>query len=283
MGCGTIFQRTSQFQTEPMFGVPERRADGNNVYFYVPVAKPVSLGVRLRMNSKLTILPEASVQQKFDKLEQTVLNELTKTETLFKNKPSYESLQRITPRWGMVYDTDDTPHWSEYTEKEFFFDVKMGAYTNSIVDLELIGILITRSTISPKFAVKFVEKDTQGEVIDFDWQTPAVPVKELLTYNPNSKWAQVNPIGASDIEEVNDLEATTTDTNPVTLRSPALIAKEKADAKEQVKVLFRTADEARQKALMAMSNFFGKYEVSDDESQFSDWVTDDDESTNSEA
>jgi hypothetical protein len=67
------------------------------------------------------------------------------------------------------------------------------------------------------------------------------------------------------------------------LRSPALIAKEKTDAKEQVKVLFRTADEARQKALAAMSNFFGKYEVSDDESQFSDWVTDDDESTNSEA
>jgi len=111
--------------------------------------------------------------------------------------------------------------------------------------------------------VKFVENDTQSTVIDFDWQTPAIPVKE--------------------IEEVNDLEATTTDANPVTLRSPALIAKEKADAKEQVKVLFRTADEARQKALMAMSNFFGKYEVSDDESQFSDWVTDDDESTNSEA
>ena len=246
-----------------MFGVPERRADGNNIYFYVPVASPVSLGVRLRMNSKLTILPDASVQHKFDKLEETVLIELTKTETLFKNKPSYESLQRITPRWGMVYNTDNTPHWSTYTEKEFFFDVKDGAYTNSIVDLELIGILITRSTISPKFAVKFVENDTQSTVIDFDWQTPAIPVKE--------------------IEEVNDLEATTTDANPVTLRSPALIAKEKADAKEQVKVLFRTADEARQKALMAMSNFFGKYEVSDDESQFSDWVTDDDESTNSEA
>jgi hypothetical protein len=246
-----------------MFGVPERRADGNNIYFYVPVASPVSLGVRLRMNSKLTILPDVSVQHKFDKLEETVLIELTKTETLFKNKPSYESLQRITPRWGMVYNTDNTPHWSTYTEKEFFFDVKDGAYTNSIVDLELIGILITRSTISPKFAVKFVENDTQSTVIDFDWQTPAIPVKE--------------------IEEVNDLEATTTDANPVTLRSPALIAKEKADAKEQVKVLFRTADEARQKALMAMSNFFGKYEVSDDESQFSDWVTDDDESTNSEA
>jgi len=245
-----------------MFGVPERRADGNSVYFYVPMASPTRLGVRLRMNGKLTVLPEASVQQKFDKLEQTVLVELTKTETLFKNKPSYESLQRITPRWGIVYDKDDNPHWSEYTEKEFFFDVKEGAYTNSIVDLELIGILITRSTISPKFAVKFVEPDTKTDVIDFDWQTPAIPAKE--------------------IEEVNDLEAAT-DAKTLTLRSPALIAKEKADAKEQVKVLFRTADEARQTALSAMANFFGKYEVSDDESQFSDWVTDDDESTNSEA
>lgn len=264
MGCGTIFQRTSQFKTEPMFGVPERRADGNNVYFYVPMAKPVSLGVRLRMNSKLAILPEAGsgLQEKFAKLEFTILNELTKTETLFKNKPSYESLQRITPQWGMVYNTDGTPYWNEYTEKEFFFETKEGAYTNSIVDLELIGILITRSTISPKFAVKFVEKDTQSTVIDFDWQAPANPVKE--------------------IEEVNDLESAA-DTNPLTLRSPALIAKEKADAKEKVKVLFRTADEARQLALDAMANFFGKYEVSDDESQFSDWMTDDDNSTNSEA
>jgi hypothetical protein len=262
MGCGTIFQRTSQFKTEPMFGVPERRADGNNVYFYVPMANPVRLGVRLQQSKPLTILPEVSVQPKFNELQKTVLIELTKTEILFKNKPSYESLERITPQWGIIYDTDNKPQWNEYTAKEFYYDVKTGAYTNCIVDLELIGILITRSTISPKFAVKFVEKDTQSMVIDFDWQTPAVPTKE--------------------IEEVSDLEVAT-DAKTLTLRSPALIAKEKADAKEQVKVLFRTADEARQTALSAMANFFGKYEVSDDESQFSDWVTDDDESTNSEA
>ena len=242
-----------------MFGVPERRADGNNVYFYVPMAKPAPLSVRLHQSKPFTILPDPSVQPKFKELQSKVLNELTKTETLFKNKPSYESLERITPQWGIIYNDDNKPQWSEYTEKEFFFDVKDGAYTNSIVDLELIGILITRSTISPKFAVKFVEKDTQSEVIDFDWQTPA-----------------------KEIEEVNDLEATA-DTNPLTLRSPALIAKETTDAKEKVKVLFRTADEARQLALDAMGKFFGKYEVSDDESQFSDWMTDDDESTNSEA
>jgi len=245
-----------------MFGVPERRAEGNNVHFYVPVAKPVRLGVRLRMNDKLIVLPDPSVQSKFNELQKTVLIELTKTEILFKNKPSYDSLERITPQWGVIYDTDNKPLWNKYTEQEFSFDVKEGAYTNAIVDLELVGILITRSTILPKFAVKFVEKDTQSMVIDFDWQTPVVPTKE--------------------IEEVDDLETTDT-TNTLTLRSPALIAKEKADAKEQVKVLFRTADAARQKALAAMANFFGKYEVSDDESQFSDWVTDDDESTNSEA
>jgi hypothetical protein len=262
MGCGTIFQRTSQFKTEPMFGVPERRADGNNVYFYVPMAKPVRLSVRLQQSKPLTILPDPSVQPKFKELQSKVLNELTKTETLFKNKPSYESLERITPQWGIIYTDDNKPQWNEYTAKEFYYDVEMGAYTNCIVDLELIGILITRSTISPKFAVKFVEKYTQSDVIDFDWQTPVNPAKE--------------------IEEVNDLEATA-DTNPLTLRSPALIAKEKTDAKEKVKVLFRTADEARQLALDAMGKFFGKYEVSDDESQFSDWMTDDDESTNSEA
>ena len=259
MGCGTIFQRTSQLKSEPMFGVPERRANGNNVYFYVPMAKPAPLGARLRMDKTLTILPDPVVQPKFKELQNKVLNELTKTETLFKNKPSFESLERITPQWGIIYDDTNTPHWNEYTQKEFFFDVKEGAYTNSIVDLELIGILITRSTISPKFAVKFLEKDSQNDVIDFDWQTPA-----------------------KEIEEVNDLEAAATNAN-ITLRSPALIAKEKAAAKEYVKVLFRTADEARQTALGAMNDFFRKYEVSDDESEFSDWVSDEDASINSEA
>ena len=245
-----------------MFGVPERRADGNTVYFYVPMETPARMDVRLRMDNKLTILPEPSIQPKFAEIQKKVLTELTKTEVLFKNKPSYDSLERITPQWGIIYNSDDKPQWNPYTEKEFFFDVKEGAYQKSIVDLELIGILITRSTISPKFAVKFVEPDTKTEVIDFDWQQ-STPAKE--------------------IEEINDLDVPVADTkNPLTLRSPALIAKEKADAKEQVKVLFRTADTARQTALNAMSNFFGKYEVSDDESQFSDWVTDDDESTNSE-
>lgn len=268
-----------------MFGVPERRTDGNNVYFYVPMAKPTCLGVRLRMIKTLTILPDASVQSKFDTLEATVLSELTKTETLFKNKPSYESLQRITPRWGIVYDTDNTAHWSNYTEKEFLFDVKEGAYTNAIVDLELTGILITRSTISPKFSVKFVEKDTQGEMIDFDWRTPTLPATSLRggIASLGAPLREVT-VPAKEIEEINDLDVPVTEsTSTLTLRSPALIAKEKTEAKEQVKVLFRTADEARQTALSAMSNFFGKYEVSDNESQFSDWVTDDDESTNSEA
>jgi len=246
-----------------MFGVPERRAEGNTVHIYVPMAKPERLGLRLKMNSKLDVFPDVSVQSTFATLQKEVLTELTKTEVLFKNKPSYDSLERITPQWGVIYDTDNKPQWNKYTESEFFFDVKMGAYTNAIVDLELIGILITRSTISPKFAVKFVEPDTKTEVIDFDWQaTPAVPANQ-----------------SKEIEEINDLDAPLT-ADTLTLRSPALIAKEKESAKEQVRVLFRTADDARQKALDAMANFFSKYEVSDDESQFSDWLTDD-ESTNS--
>jgi hypothetical protein len=263
MGCGTIFQPTSQFSINNMFGIPERRAEGNTVYFYVPMATPISLDVRLQMNAKLTIVPDPSIQAKVTSLQKAVLMELTKTEALFKNKPSYESLERITPQWGVIYDAENKPCWSQYTEKEFFFNVKEGAYINCIVDLELIGILITRSTISPKFAVKFVSA-ASADVIDFDWQITAAPA----------------PV--KEIEEVSDLGAAEADVNTLTLRSPVLIAKEKAAAKEQVKVLFRTAEDAREAALDAMASFFNKYEVSDTESQFSDWLSDDDESTNSE-
>ena len=69
--------------------------------------------------------------------------------------------------------------------------------------------------------------------------------------------------------------------NVLKLRSPASIMKEKMDAKEAVKVFFRTAQDAREKATQAMAEFFNKYDVSDTESQFSEWLSDD-ESTNSE-
>jgi hypothetical protein len=245
------------YKRKNMFGIPERRADGNNVYFYVPVANPTRMDVRLRMDKKLTIVPDVSIQSKFTSLQKAMITELTKTDTLFKNKPSYESLERITPQWGIIYDADNTSQWSPYTEKEFFFDVKEGAYTNAIVDLELIGILITRSTISPKFAVKFIEEDTTTDVIDFDWQVPA-----------------------KEIEEVAELPMSS-EMNVLKLRSPASIMKEKMDAKETVKVFFRTAEDAREKAMQAMAEFFNKYDVSDTESQFSEWLSDD-ESTNSE-
>jgi hypothetical protein len=238
-----------------MFGVPERRIDGNNTYFYVPMAKPIPLNLRLLMNDKI-IHPDTSQQHKIATLQKTVLQELTKTDTLFKNRPTYDSLERITPQWGMIYDTDNKPQWSPYTTKELLFDVSNIGNNNFIVDLELKGIMITRSTVYPQFVVKFLE--SAKEIIDFDWQTNAVPVQ------------------THEIEEVADLEADPSN-NEFKLRSPALISKEKADAKEKVKVLFRLADEARAKALESYNDFHEKYELSDDESDFSDWVSDDDE------
>jgi len=237
-----------------MFGVPERRIDGNNTYFYVPMVKPIPLNLRLLMNDKI-IHPDTSQQHKIAALQKTVLQELTKTDALFKNRPTYDSLERITPQWGMIYDTDNKPQWSPYTTKELLVN-DARTDINFIVDLELKGIMITRSTIYPQFVVKFLE--SAKEIIDFDWQTNAVPVQ------------------TQEIEEVADLEADPSN-NEFKLRSPALISKEKADAKEKVKVLFRLADEARAKALDEYHQFHEKYELSDDESDFSDWVSDDDE------
>jgi hypothetical protein len=228
-----------------MFGVPERRAENDSIAFYVPVKTPVRLGLRLQASAENSIVPDVTTAGIFNNIRTRALTELTKTDQLFKNKPTLESLHNITPKWGIIYnetaDHKQVPIWSPYTH---FLFPNVLTYP-CIVDLELIAILITRSTISPQFSVLFLE-EAKKNVIDFDW-----PVTS-----------------PTEIEEIDDILLV--DTQPMTLKDPVLLQKEKAAEKEHVRMLFRTADTARQNAVNAMTAFFDKYHLSDDESQFSD-------------
>ena len=246
-----------------MFGTPERRLHNETITFYVPVKKPIRLGLKLHATSSTTLLPDVAAVKTFDTIRTQALNELTKTEQLFKNKPTFASLDSITPKWGVIYNETETkvrggkgsvsPVWSPYTQ--FDFQEITTKETPCIVDLELVSILITRSTISPEFKVVFLGHESSPKsrknIIDFDWLPE--PVK--------------------DLEEVNDISEVEAGT--LTLKDPAAVEKEKADAKEYVRNLFRIADEARTSAIKAMDEFFRRYSVSDDESQFSDWVEED--------
>ena len=254
-----------------MFGTPERRMENETITFYVPVKTPLRLGLRVYASEPKILLPDVSTIKVFDDLRTQALNELTKTEQLFKNKPTFTSLDSITPKWGVIYNETKTkgskgsstskglvlPAWSPYTHFDFTEPLDAPCF----VDLVLTAILITRSTISPRFGVVFLEKETSKKsVIDFDW--PSAPTT------------------SKEIEEIEDISAV--DSGTMTLRDPAVKAKETADAKEYVRSLFRTADQARTTALKAMDEFFRRYSLSDNESEFSEWVEGEDADASSD-
>ena len=258
--------------------------ENETITFYVPVKKPIRLGLKLQATTPTTLLPDVAAVKVFEAMRMQALNELTKTEQLFKNKPTLASLDSITPKWGVIYNETEAKHrngkgsvlpaWSPYTQFEFPSTLD----TPCLVDLVLTAILITRSTISPKFGVVFLGHESpksSKNVIDFDW-SPSGDQKASSSGDPKgSSNAVSNGTSEStkDLEEVDDISEM--DLGTLTLKDPVAVEKEKNDAKEYVRDLFRTADEARATAIQAMGEFFRRYSVSDDESQFSDWVEED--------
>lgn len=233
--------------------------ENETITFYVPVKTPIRLGLKLKASSPTTLIPDISTQSIFQDLRTRALTDLMNTTQLFKNKPTLESLESITPKWGVVYqDSAKSPQasWSSYTQLVFDTNVSYPC----VVDLELVSIQITRSTICPTFNVVFLEKESPSNVIDFEWSAS--------NSQPSSQ--------LKEVEEVDDIPAESTD-EVLHLRDPVKAEQEKQDAKEYVRSLFRTADEARQQALDAMRAFFDTYSPDDDESNFSEWMAEDSE------
>jgi hypothetical protein len=229
--------------------------ENDTIVFYVPVKTPVRLGLKLKAPTPTTILPDVSTQSVFQDLRTRALTDLMNTSNLFKNKPTLESLESITPKWGVVYqDSAKAPQasWSSYTHLVFDTDLSYPC----IADLELTSIQITRSTICPTFQVVFLDKESPTNVIDFEWSAASAPVNKEV----------------KDVEEVDDIPALETDTGILQLRDPVKAEQEKQDAKDYVRSLFRSADEARQQAMDAMRAFFDTYSPDDDESNFSEWM-----------
>jgi hypothetical protein len=56
------------------------------------------------------------------------------------------------------------------------------------------------------------------------------------------------------------------------IKDPAVLAREKAEAKERVRTAYRAAESARQAADAMASQFYSAYDVSDTESAFSEWA-----------
>ena len=62
------------------------------------------------------------------------------------------------------------------------------------------------------------------------------------------------------------------DATPFVLQDPAVAERKKAEAKERIRAAFRTAEQATRDAEQMASEFYDVYDLSDNESAFSEWM-----------
>ncbi len=207
------------------------------------------LGVELHYDVTGLIYTKET-QARFRTLQSLVLSELAKERGLFKNPPTQSALEAITPHWGFVQQALGIMVFSPYAkvEKPTFPESKIPC----IVDIQLKSLEISRSTIRPVWKLHYLGQPPSE--IDFEWSAP-------------------KPAG-DELEEVSDVP--TAGGPMVTLASPARQAKEKAEAKGRIKAAFASAKEARTSAEKLATEFYERYDLSDSESAFTEWLSDSD-------
>ena len=233
-----------------MFLAPKRF---NADTYEVQLSAPMALGIRLTVSRADIVTPVLEHQSVFQTLQRRILLELTKNRQLFKNAPSIESLEAITPNWGFI-TTGDTIQLSPYTLVSI--DPTISAYPCSI-DLELTALHISRSTIRPLFRGVALADN----LIEFDWMSAAVGISR-----------------GAELEEVSDV-AYDDVVGVISLKDPDMLKREKLAAKERVRSAYREADAAREVADGVAANFHLTYDLSDTESAFSEWASDSDSDT----
>jgi hypothetical protein len=155
-------------------------------------------------------------------------------------------LEAITPNWGFLL--------GEKSGLNPYITLVSSIPTTkfpAIVDFQLKSLQISRTTIKPTFELVYVSPVKQNDpVIDFSW-------------------------GEEDgeLEEVSDVPLDETAAT-LTLKDPAGEARKKAAEKEKVRDAFRVAEEAREAAEAAAAEFLDTYDLSDSESAFSEWLSD---------
>ena len=253
MGRGIFFFICSHPSTN-MFGVPQSQPTATGARYYVPLRVPQALGLRLTLTSPGVLSADLRDQPVFKSLQNQILSELVNHKQLFKTPPSLESLVALSPPFGPVLSGKETVYSPTAT---FRHDPRI--VSQSIVDLVLEGLFVSRSCISPVFSTRFIEKVAAA----------AAAPAEL-------------DFADDGLEEVEDIPDTGERTQVVLLTDPAVVAKEKAAKKQAVKEAFMLATAAKERAIERANAFLEEYDLSDNESGFSEFMDEEDEEEDEE-
>lgn len=235
------------------FRIPERRTSSTGeTFFECKLSSPgYELPHDLEWSKDTGLKPVLSIQRQISDLRLEVLKYMVNNNNLFKNPPTLSSLQAITPNWGLLLRSNNTMEWSQINK--WIYESDQLKKQNAIVRMVLMGLEISRSTIIPVWTltIKHVLPEKSENVIDFDFST------SLAEINDTKSVASVNSDDIGILEEDEIFQ----------LHSPS---EKKRQMKTHVRELLQKVAEARHAADDAMDRFLEEFELSDNESDFSD-------------
>jgi hypothetical protein len=225
---------------------------GVTTYFVKLVLQTVVGGLRIQCG-KITESPDLHVQDIIQKTKNEVLQSLVQNRAMFRTPPTLTSLQAIATGWGfMILENGKRIEWSPMN---IWFSDKMGsdiAQKTATFELVLRGVQISRQAIRPVWEMKDIQVLPEHDPIDLDFGEE-----------------DVGDAG-SDISSVDSIEIATavaTDSQPFALRDKG---ERKRLAKREVRAVLARATEARIAADDAVDRFYTEFDLSEDESDFSD-------------
>jgi hypothetical protein len=222
-----------------VFDTPERRADGSYILRF---SRPIDFGTELRWEKDAEFpTPDLRLQSQLNAFREKTVKDLSLNKVMFRTPPTLASLTAITPMWGILIH-GGKPEWSRqdiWTKPS----VKDHAH---IVSLVAQGVVISRQSILPMWGVQVRKVLPDAQIIDLDFDG-----------------ADVGDEGASVHSE--DLAS---EEGVVALRDPT---ERKRVMKAHVRELLEKVAQAKMEADDAMDRFFSEFDLSEDESDFSDY------------
>ena len=225
-----------------------RKADGTEA-FRVHLRGEHKLPYNVRVGADGRYIGTVEMQNHIETMRESLLIAIAQTPSIFKSAPTMQSLQAITPVWGFLFQSGFSEGvWGPngYVEKE---NPDLHPASGDSAQLSMKGLEISRRSILPIWGEVMVGPTC----IDFDFEEDVDAVEDDRS------------VCSVDFIPVEEGSAT------VCLRDEAT---RKRAAKAQVREALRRAHEARRAAEAAEEAFFGEFDLSEDESDFS---SDDDE------
>lgn len=225
-----------------MFATPEKRTSPDGTMYYAIGFKSDILLDSILLWSHTHLKSDIAIQNDIMELRSSILTAISQDRSLFAKSPTEKSLIAMSSRWGILLSRTGECSWSDSNVWLDVPDTLQGKEAE--IQLVLKGLHISPAYIRPVWGMIVKRILPESGLIDFDFE-----VSE-----------EVQSVHSADIEA--DL---TEDVVQLTN-----LDKEKRESKQRVHELIAQAQAARRLAEHALDTFMEEYDLSDDESDFSD-------------